>query len=152
MSRSSLHTIRRRPSMIAIPPVLVPQMRSKYSHGKGGLSEAVAWPLFAMILCTSCMSCWTMRSDDSPRTPPPSSARIRGMCRNSITLPKLKSAKPWVTWYHRKGGHSSPPALRNFKGLAFRIDATKLRRNMSSTERGLLRNCRFVGLRDTSCI
>ena len=77
--------------MIAIrPPVLVPQMRSKYSHGKGNFPSAVTWPLCFMILCTSCISRWTMRSEERPRTPPPSRARIRGICVKVLVVAAMR--------------------------------------------------------------
>jgi len=45
----------------AHPPVLVPPIRSKTSHGFGGCDVL-------MLL----MSCLSMINDDNPRTPPPS--------------------------------------------------------------------------------
>ena len=48
------------------PPVLVPPIMSKYSHGFGGESGSMI-----------SMSFLRMESDDSPRTPPPSRDRRR---------------------------------------------------------------------------
>jgi hypothetical protein len=75
------HTIRKRPSIIAIkPPVLVPPMRSKYSQGRGVFSTS----LFRAI---SSMSSLRMKSDESPRTPPPSRDKMRGQCLISASFP-----------------------------------------------------------------
>ena len=68
----SRNTIPRSPSIMAIrPPVLVPPMRSKYSHGFGVSPDPVLHPI------SSRMS-RRIRSDDRPRTPPPSRERILG--------------------------------------------------------------------------
>src|SRR2546423_7251422 len=56
-------TILKRPSMIAIsPPVLVPPIRSKYSHGRGVCSRPV-WRLISSII-----SC-NIKTDDNHLTP-----------------------------------------------------------------------------------
>ena len=47
------------------PPVLVPPIRSKYSHGRGTLSRPSASRSFSMIFSR-------MRRLDMPRIPPPS--------------------------------------------------------------------------------
>jgi len=60
--------------MIAInPPVLVPPIMSKYSHGLG-VSEAPVRCSISSIISRN------IKSEDNPRTPPPSSERIRGVC------------------------------------------------------------------------
>jgi len=67
-----IYTIRIRPSISAIkPPVLVPPIKSKYSHGNGVSAVRFRLPI-------SSISCRRIRRDDNPRTPPPSSDRIRG--------------------------------------------------------------------------
>ena len=50
----------------------------------GSLSPVLACPLSTRILWTSCMRLRTMRREERPRTPPPSSARIRGICPNDF--------------------------------------------------------------------
>jgi hypothetical protein len=58
--------------MIAInPPVLVPPIKSKYSHGFGVASALV-------LLSISSIMSRRIKSDDSPLTPPPSRQRILG--------------------------------------------------------------------------
>ena len=63
--------MRRRPSMRAMrPPVLVPPMRSKYWHGRGVVVRSLRRAI-------SSMRSRRMRSEERPRTPPPSRVRIR---------------------------------------------------------------------------
>ena len=63
--------IRRRPSMRAMsPPVLVPPMRSKCSQGRGVVLDFLRRAI-------SSIRSRRMRSEERPRTPPPSRARIR---------------------------------------------------------------------------
>ena len=71
-------TIRNLPSIIAIkPPVLVPPIKSKYSHGNGVSAVCFRLPI-------SSISCRRISRDDNPRTPPPSSDRIRGQSKCAI--------------------------------------------------------------------
>jgi hypothetical protein len=65
-------TIPKSPSIIAIkPPVLVPPIKSKYSHGLGVASAP------DLVSISSIIS-RRIKSDDSPRTPPPSRESILG--------------------------------------------------------------------------
>jgi len=67
-------TIPNLPSIIAIsPPVLVPPIRSKYSQGRGV-------SLVSDRLLISSITSRNIKSEDKPRTPPPSRDRILGQC------------------------------------------------------------------------
>jgi len=48
-----------------------------------------------------------MRREESPRTPPPSSARILGMCFNSGAFPGFVSDHPLIMSYLQQVGQSS---------------------------------------------
>jgi hypothetical protein len=62
--------------MIAIkPPLLVPPIKSKYSHGL--TSAAPSCCSMSFIISRN------MKSEDNPLTPPPSSERILGMCADN---------------------------------------------------------------------
>ena len=76
--RLRVGTIPSFPSIIAIrPPVLVPQMRSKYSQGLGTVSALVL-----RLICS--IIDFRIKSEERPRTPPPSRERIDGVCAASI--------------------------------------------------------------------
>lgn len=97
-------TILKRPSMIAInPPVLVPPMRSKYSQGKGAIVALVRRRISSMISRK-------IKSDDKPRTPPPSSDKIRGLC--------LISARVRDAPLDRLGCRPMSPAATGSTGLS----------------------------------
>lgn len=76
---TSLHvstSILSRPSMMAIsPPVPVPAMRSKCSHGFGTSCRFGALP--SVSTNVRCINSWRIMSIEYPRTPPPSSDRMR---------------------------------------------------------------------------
>lgn len=65
--------IRRRPSIIAMsPPVPVPPIRSKYSHGL--IVSDDCGGSFSQRPTTRCMNSSSIRREEKPLTPPPSKA------------------------------------------------------------------------------
>ena len=67
----------RRPRKRAeMPPVPVPAMKSKTSHGRSGAGGAEG-VLDALLSWSRSMNSRRMKSEERPRTPPPSSVRIR---------------------------------------------------------------------------
>ena len=76
--------------MMAInPPVLVPPIKSKWSHGFGEGNVSLLRPISSIISRK-------IKRVDSPRTPPPSSERILGICCILSVISYGESAK--ISW------------------------------------------------------
>jgi len=83
--------------MIAIkPPVLVPPIKSKYSHGRG-VSSASVWRSIVSMISRR------IRRDESPRTPPPSKVSARGARGSDIVKERFRQGR-WSEVKREAGG------------------------------------------------
>ena len=73
--------------MATSPPVPLPPIKSKYSHGRGAVEAPLSLPMPSMISRKT-------NSEESPRAPPPSREIIRGLSSFMGTSTMRKAKEP----------------------------------------------------------